>query len=98
MARAHTDSTMTDVRLDRLISSGASRLAGSLAAMAAASAAGSSCSTRPCVSKVAVMALTPMSEQQEAVAGSSLRRLLYAAPIYNCLKLWAFQLNSKLAE
>src|SRR3954469_5370093 len=38
-----------------------------------------------------------MSEQQEAVAGTSSRRLPYAAPIYNCLKLWAFQLNSTLA-
>src|SRR3954465_14886825 len=38
-----------------------------------------------------------MSEQQEAVAGTSSRRLPYAAPIYNCLKLSAFQLNSTLA-
>src|SRR3954454_7027072 len=38
-----------------------------------------------------------MSEQQEAVAGTSSRQLPYAAPIYNCLKLWAFQLNSTLA-
>src|SRR3954462_13298956 len=38
-----------------------------------------------------------MSEQQEPVAGTSSRQLPYAAPIYNCLKLWAFQLNSTLA-
>src|SRR6266702_5515450 len=38
-----------------------------------------------------------MSEQKEAVAGTSSRRPLYAAPIYNCLKLWAFRINSTLA-
>jgi len=38
-----------------------------------------------------------MSEQQEADAGTSSRRLLYAAPTYNCLKLWAFWINSTLA-
>lgn len=38
-----------------------------------------------------------MSEQKEAVAGTSSRRLLYAAPTYNCLKLWAFWINSTLA-